>query len=72
MAVKEKDLPVASGVGASDYLRVVDSSGSSKKASGSYLYTGLIELNTSASPGTTDGDLYAAIVALGWQNDVIE
>lgn len=28
-------------------------------------------LNTSASPGTTDGDLYAAIVALGWDSDVI-
>ena len=33
---------------------------------------GLISLNTSAAPGTTDGDLYAAIVALGWQSDVIE
>lgn len=29
-------------------------------------------LDTTASPGTTDGDLYAAIVALGWENDVIE
>lgn len=28
-------------------------------------------LDTTASPGTTDGDLYAAIVALGWDNDVI-
>ena len=29
-------------------------------------------LDTTAASGTTDGDLYAAIVALGWQNDVIE
>lgn len=29
-------------------------------------------LDTTASPGTTDGDLYAAITALGWQSDVIE
>ena len=29
-------------------------------------------LDTTASPGTTDGDLYAAITALGWENDVIE
>lgn len=28
-------------------------------------------LNTTAASGTTDGDLYAAITALGWQNDVI-
>lgn len=32
---------------------------------------GKISLNTAAGSGTTDGDLYAAIVALGWQNDVI-
>ena len=35
------------------------------------LLEGLINLDTTASPGTTDGDLYAAIVALGWDNDVI-
>lgn len=29
-------------------------------------------LDTSAASGTTDGDLYAAIVALGWQSEVIE
>ena len=29
-------------------------------------------LDTTASPGTTDGDLYAAITALGWENDVID
>ena len=28
-------------------------------------------LDTTASPGTTDGDLYAAITALSWQSDVI-
>lgn len=33
---------------------------------------GLISLNTSAASSTTDGALYAAIVALGWQNDVID
>lgn len=38
----------------------------------SLLQDGLINLDTTASPGTTDGDLYAAIVALGWESDVIE
>jgi hypothetical protein len=36
------------------------------------LLEGLIDLDTTASPGTTDGDLYAAIDALGWASDVIE
>lgn len=36
------------------------------------LLDGKVDINTSASAGTTDGDLYAAIVALGWENDVIE
>lgn len=36
------------------------------------LLEGLINLDTTASPGTTDGDLYAAIDALGWASDVIE
>ena len=35
-------------------------------------YDGKVSLDTSAQAGTTDGDLYAAIVALGWENDVIE
>ena len=35
------------------------------------LKEGLIDLDTTASPGTVDGDLYAAICALGWENDVI-
>ena len=30
-----------------------------------------LAVNTSSPPGTTDGDLYAAIVALGWASDVI-
>ena len=33
---------------------------------------GKLSLDTSAAAGTTDGDLYAAIVALGWASDVIE
>ena len=36
------------------------------------LSEGLLNLDTSAPSGTTDGDLYAAIVALGWDSDVIE
>ena len=36
------------------------------------LQDGKIDLDTAAAPGTIDGDLYAAIVALGWENDVIE
>lgn len=36
------------------------------------LLDGLINLDTTALPGTTDGDLYAAIDALGWASDVIE
>ena len=33
---------------------------------------GKIDLDTSAGSTTTDGALYAAIVALGWDSDVIE
>ena len=33
---------------------------------------GYMNLDITASTGTTDGDLYAAIVALGWGSDVIE
>lgn len=36
------------------------------------LQEGKINLDTSAAPGTTDGDLYSAITALGWASDVIE
>lgn len=32
----------------------------------------MIPLDTTEPTGTTDGDLYAAIVALGWESDVIE
>ena len=35
-------------------------------------YNGKVSLDTTAATGTTDGDLYAAIVALGWDSDVIE
>ena len=72
MAIKEKDLPTSADLKSTDYVRMVDSYGTSKKANGSVLYTGLIELNTSASAGTTDGDLYGFITSLGWQNYVIE
>lgn len=34
-------------------------------------YTPTFDLDTSAAPGTTDGDLYAAITALAWEGDVI-
>ncbi len=33
---------------------------------------GRISLDTTAASSTTDGALYAAIVALGWQSDVID
>lgn len=32
----------------------------------------LVELDTAAQAGTTDGDLYAAITALSWESEVIE
>ena len=35
-------------------------------------YNGKVSLDISAQAGTTDGDLYSAIVALGWASDVIE
>lgn len=31
-----------------------------------------LELDATAAAGTTDGDLYAAITALGWESEVIE
>lgn len=71
-AIKEKDLPNAATINTTDYVRVVESGGASKKAPGSVIYSGMITLDTTAAPGTTDGALYAAIVALGWQNDVID
>lgn len=71
-AIKEKDLPTAATINSADYIRSVASDGTSKKAPGSVLYSGLIELDTTAAAGTTDGDLYRAIDALGWTSDVIE
>lgn len=71
-AIKEKDLPNAATIDENDYIRVVESDGTSKKAPGLVIYSGMITLDTTAAAGTTDGDLYAAIVALGWENDVIE
>ena len=70
--IMEKELPVADNIDSADYLRMVSSEGISQIVSARVLYDGLVELNTSAASGTTDGDLYAAIVALGWENDVIE
>lgn len=32
---------------------------------------GMLSLNTQAEPTTEDGALYAAIVALGWESEVI-
>ena len=37
-----------------------------------YLMEGRIDLDTNAGSATTDGKLYAAIVGLGWQSDVID
>lgn len=34
-------------------------------------YTPTLDLDTTAQAGTTDGDLYAAIVALSWESEVI-
>lgn len=31
-----------------------------------------LQLDTSAAAGTTDGDLYATITALGWESDVVD
>ena len=72
MGVKEKDLPVSENATVSDFLRMVSSGGASELVSAGVLYSGKITLDTTAASGTTDGDLYAAITALGWENDVIE
>ena len=34
--------------------------------------TPMLDLDTTAAVGTTDGDLYAAITVLGWASSVIE
>lgn len=36
------------------------------------LQDGEVDLDTTQPTGTTDGDLYGAITALGWENDVID
>ena len=36
------------------------------------LQDGEIDLDTTQPTGTTDGDLYGAITALGWESDVID
>ena len=76
MAVKEKDLPQVVSLGSSDYIRAVSSTGTSEILQYSFLeaimHNGMITLDTTAAAGTTDGDLYRAIDALGWTSDVIE
>ena len=51
----------------------VDSSNQSGFSAGNYVdqATPFLEINTSASPGTTDGDLYAAITEENWAADII-
>ena len=75
MSVKEKDLPQVVSLSGSDYVRAVSSTGTSELLQYSYLdeimHNGMITLDTTAAAGTTDGDLYRAIHALGW-DDVIE
>lgn len=71
MGVKEKDLPVSENAATTDFLRMVSSGGASELVSAGFLYSGMITLDTTAAAGTTDGDLYRAIHALGW-DDVIE
>lgn len=33
---------------------------------------GMVPLDTTAPSGTIDGDLYSALVALGWENDIVD
>lgn len=51
----------------------VDNQSQSGFSSGNYVDQAnpFLEINTSASPGTTDGDLYAAINGEGWASDII-
>ena len=86
MAIKEKDLPVAGSINTNDYVRMVAENGTSEiikysnirqftpteKTHALNAWDGKINFDRYADPGTVDGDLYAALVALGWQNDVIE
>lgn len=59
--------------GTSEEPRVITPAVLSSYATGNFvdIGTGNIELDTSAQSGD-DYNLYQAIVALGWQNDVIE
>lgn len=55
-----------------DALGITNSLGGSSGGGGGTETLWLWELNTSAPAGTVDGDLYRAIVALGWEDEVIE
>ena len=55
--------------GSADYL-AIDNGSETKKISADKL-GGLLELDTTAAAGTTDGDLYRAIQALGWESEGI-
>lgn len=54
-----------------DALGITNSLGGSSVGGGTETLW-LWELNTSAPAGTVDGDLYRAIAALGWEDEVIE
>ena len=58
-------------VSLADALGISNSLGGSSGGEGTETLW-LWELNTDAPAGTVDGDLYRAIVALGWQNEVIQ
>ena len=55
-----------------DALGITNSLGGSSGGGGGTETLWLWELNTDAPAGTVDGDLYRAIVALGWEDEVIE
>ena len=55
-----------------DALGITNSLGGSSGGGGGSETLWLWELNTDAPAGTVDGDLYRAIVALGWEDEVIE
>lgn len=55
-----------------DALGITNSLGGSSGGGGGTETLWLWELNTSAPAGTVDGDLYRAIAALGWEDEVIE
>lgn len=55
-----------------DNLNNIETGVFNNDANCTLLLDGKINLDTTAGSGTTDGDLYAAIVALGWEDDVID